>query len=40
MKKLSSIAAVIAAVLCLGAAPAQAALKIVTATQDLAALAQ
>jgi zinc/manganese transport system substrate-binding protein len=40
MKRLSIVAAVLAAVLLLGAAPARAALNVVTTTQDLASIAQ
>jgi zinc/manganese transport system substrate-binding protein len=40
MKKLSTIAAVMTAALFLAAAPARAALKVLTATQDLASIAQ
>jgi ABC-type Zn uptake system ZnuABC Zn-binding protein ZnuA len=40
MKKLTTIAAVMTAALFLGPAPARAALKVVTATQDLASIAQ
>src|SRR5919108_439002 len=40
MKKLIMIAAGIAAIVFLGAAPARAALKVVTSTQDLASIAQ
>jgi zinc/manganese transport system substrate-binding protein len=40
MKKLTTIAAAMAAVVFLGVAPARAALKVVAATQDLASLAQ